>query len=100
MLCLDAARISRDRCISPGGPVLRWYTTGPVVSKGAPLTLDLGPQLAPDGPDWGLSFDGGLRHFKRAKLATGLMRIRRKFVTTTPHRRVRGPAYGSTMGPG
>ena len=87
-MSIDVARISRDWCMRPGGPVVRW-------PQEAPLALDLGTQLAPGCCSWALGLDWGPWHFERAQLAAGgLICIPRKFTTATPQRRVRGSCGG------
>ena len=67
------------------------------VTPGAPLALDLGPQLAPGSPRWraGSWLGWGPWHLERTQLPVGdLACIPRKFATATPHRRVIGPRWG------
>ena len=73
--------------VASGAP---WFLRGPL----APY---LGPQLASGGPGWalGLDWDPWQWHLERTHLpARVLVRIARKFATTTPHRQVRGPHRG------
>ena len=73
------------------GPVVRWPQGHRGIQR-VPLVLLQGPQPAQRGPSWGSNPDCAP---DTSKAAEGLTCIPGKFATVTPHRRVKGPRWGT-----